>query len=280
MEAFGIGPGWLRPYQESKFRLRFELGGEVYWQVTHVVPRFIQALERSRELADNVFGRGRAIAIVGSWKLQKRELFQGKRERGATGILLLEKMGFVDAPMLCEWREKPAWFARHDSSDGVPFDWRAYDITGLKEMRDTLLWASNAFEIGIEPKAPIVAYLLDPVSHVLMHVYDDRGADITALSAESLMTLLHQRVHPALASMHEPLPRSRNRRRNSVDEWPSRRRRVQSRRSASNIAAASSSRCAAMPGSLSPQEGDPFQGSYQTCGESRCRSHRVGLLPL
>jgi hypothetical protein len=189
MEAFDIGPGWLSPYQQSKFRLRFELGGEVYWQVTHVVPRFIQALGRSRDLADNVFGHGRALAIVGSWKLPKRELFQRKRERGATGYSLLEKMGFADALLLREWREKPAWFDPDDPSDGVPFDWKAYDITDLKEMRDTLLWASNAVEIGIEPRAPVVIYLLNPVSNIVMHVYDDRGVDIMALSPEALMPL-------------------------------------------------------------------------------------------
>jgi hypothetical protein len=189
MEAFDVGPGWLNPYKESRFRLRFELGGEVYWQVTHVVPRFIQALERSRVLADNVFGDERTIAIVGSWKLSKKEISQRTRQRGATGYALIEKMGFADARMLSEWREKPAWFDQEDPSDGVPFDWKAYDITGLKEMRDTLLWASNAFEIGIEPSAPVVTYLFSPVSNIVMHVYDDRGVDIMALSPEPLMSL-------------------------------------------------------------------------------------------
>ncbi|ADG12209.1 DUF3885 domain-containing protein [Caulobacter segnis] len=189
MDVFDIGPGWLARYQGSEFRLRFELGGEIYWQVTHVVPRFIQALERSRDLADNVFGHERAIAIVGSWKLSKRELFRRRRERGATGHSLLEKMGFADARLLREWREKPAWFDADDPSDGVAFDWKAYDITDLKEMRDTLLWASNAFEIGIEPKAPVAIYLLNPVSNIVMHVYDDRGVDIMSLSPEPLMAL-------------------------------------------------------------------------------------------
>jgi hypothetical protein len=38
----------------------------------------------------------------------------------------------------------------------------------------------------VEPKAAVVSYLLDPDAAVLLHVYDDRGMDLTGLTAQSV----------------------------------------------------------------------------------------------
>ena len=140
-------------------------------------------------LADAVFKEETTIAIVGSWKLPRRELFHKKYPRGATGLSLLASMGFRDVEPLSRWREKPIWCDPNDPDDGSSFDWNTYDLTGLPAMRDTLLWASNAFEIGIKPKAPVVTYLYGPDSGVVFYVYDDRGMDIMALTPEPLMAV-------------------------------------------------------------------------------------------
>jgi hypothetical protein len=170
MQPLSLGARWLEPYDHSPFRLRFELGGEIFWQVTHVVPRFIQALERSMALADAVFESGNAIGVVG-WSLE------------GGGLEALRSLGFTCSGPISEWSEIPF---RADPDEGPIFSWNAFDLTESRQMRNALLWAANACEISIEPKADVISCLFNPQSQVVLYVYDDRGMDIVALDPAAL----------------------------------------------------------------------------------------------
>lgn len=66
------------------------------------------------------------------------------------------------------------------------WDIRSYDMGPDKIARDTLLWHAVASEMPIYPSAPVVAFLIDPNASVMMHIYDDRGMDVSAYDAATL----------------------------------------------------------------------------------------------
>ena len=59
-------------------------------------------------------------------------------------------------------------------------------------MRDTLLWASIAYEMPIAPKAPVLSWLADFDAGVMLHVYDDRGMDVRALHRSTIEQIYRQ----------------------------------------------------------------------------------------
>lgn len=185
-----LGPDWLAAFQGSEYSLRFELGGETLSNQTQPVPRFLQAFDRARATADAVFPGDRAlVGVVGFWELGELELFHPGAKPGGTGLDLLAGMGFPVGGPASSWTAIPPFFGE---GDGVVWDWNAYDLAGRRDLRDVLLWASVASEMAIGPKAPIVCYLYGPDAGVLMHVYDDRGMDVTALAQAPLDGIYRQ----------------------------------------------------------------------------------------
>jgi hypothetical protein len=180
-----LAEGWDAAFEGSPFRLRFELGGEVHGS-DEPAPRFIQALGRARQIASDLFeGTPHLHGIVGCWTDSARDLFAPAED----GFAALEAVGFR-SQSIAEWRT-PA----DPGDDGYDAEcvWRAFDLTGRQADRDVLLWCAVAYEIGIEPKAPIQSYLVDFARGVLLHVYDDRGIDVTALEPEPLLDLHRSR---------------------------------------------------------------------------------------
>ena len=83
---------WRSKFQQSPYRLRFELGGEVYSNVTEPVPRFLQAIDRAHALADAAFaGVDRCYAYVSGTV--------------GTGIDVIHTIGFPGKPVIAklEW---------------------------------------------------------------------------------------------------------------------------------------------------------------------------------
>ena len=82
----------VRRLVQSPFRLRFELGENSLSNVTQTVPRFIQALDRARNVAEAVFLDSAIVAVVGSSATKtKGDDFRTLRDLGFT------------APMIGEW---------------------------------------------------------------------------------------------------------------------------------------------------------------------------------
>ena len=71
----------------------------------------------------------------------------------------------------------------------LDFIWRSFDVTSDTASQDALLWCSIAYEMPISPKAPIISFLADFTQGLLLHVYDDRGMDVTSLEAAALLSI-------------------------------------------------------------------------------------------
>lgn len=106
---------------------------------------------------------------------------QGDFPGTRNGFEALQSTGFAS-------RELERWIATLYPDPQAPesFHIRSFLITGDKLARDTLLWHAIASDMPISPAAPILAFLIDPDRHVLMHVYDDRGMDVIADDPTSL----------------------------------------------------------------------------------------------
>lgn len=160
---------WRNPFINSRFRLRFELGGETFANIEQPVPRFARAFDRARELAAATFAPTDAcFAVICDWS------GTGSDELGALGLLPSEPVA--------------AWSAAPfpDDPDCPVAAWRAIDITHDAVARDTLIWASITAEMPIQPTANALIYLVSRAPEICFHVYDDRGLDIVALDATDL----------------------------------------------------------------------------------------------
>jgi hypothetical protein len=158
---------WDEPFRSSPFRLRFELGGEEFDNSDQPVPRFMQALTRSRSVQEATFAQSsRLWAVVRSWQ--------------SDGLEALWRIGFRSSPV-AEWR-----VVEEVPEQPIEVIWQAFDVTGDKSACDTLLWLSIVNEMPIDPKAPVESYLADMDRGILLHVYDDRGMDLTALNPSAI----------------------------------------------------------------------------------------------
>jgi hypothetical protein len=166
---------WYQAFRASPYWLRFELGGEILSNVDQPVPRFIQAFHRAQALANVLFSSSTSLtAILGA-----------SPEWHAFGAL--EALGFRAPAPWCRWSASYP----PGEEDAPRFEWRAIELAE-PAMRDTLLWVSIVYEMGISPKAPVVSYLTDFDAAVVLHVYDDRGMDVRALDRASIEPLYRQ----------------------------------------------------------------------------------------
>lgn len=185
-----LGPGWLNPFDQSPYSLRFELGGE-HSNLDHPVRRFTQAYDRARRVAESIFEASRRLTAVVMWTEAPSDLAGHPRNPGLSS---LASIGFDASQPIHSWEELPPWLAGEDPEELRCF-WAAFDLSMHRKQQDILLWCSIAAEMPIEPSAAVVSYLLDPDASVLLHVYDDRGMDLTSLSAASVASAYREFDH-------------------------------------------------------------------------------------
>jgi len=175
-----FGPDWELPFRNCPSRLRFELGGEELPCVEAPVPRFVQALLRARTIFNSVFaGSTSLFAIVCFHKDTALDFFAPVEN----GFVALSRIGFT-AEFLTEWNARLE--PRDEEQDPQDFLWRAFDVAANDASCDALLWSSISYEMSIEPKVPAIVYFIDFENEILLHVYDDRGMDVSALSQSTL----------------------------------------------------------------------------------------------
>lgn len=172
---------WLAPFRSSPYSLRFELGGETFGNDAPV-PRFVQAFGRATEVAQEVFdGSRQMFGIVAAHPDSAIDIFAPAED----GFEALAAAGFRLEPVI-EW-EAAMWPDQIEEEDRQTCRWRAYDLSGDAVQRDVLLWCSISYEMAVRPKAPVASFLVDFNRNILLHVYDDRGMDVTALDREVLL---------------------------------------------------------------------------------------------
>jgi hypothetical protein len=183
-EAFSAG--WDAAFRLSPFRLRFELGGEIFGSASPI-PRFVQAFGRARQVAFEIFQHSReVVGLVATWPDTAQDLFAPAPD----GFEALNEAGF-QSPCVSEWNASPFPGDQEDVPLGL---WRAFDLSENMPSRDVLLWCAVSYEMAITPKAPVLSYLIDRDRGILLHVYDDRGMDVTGLTRESLHTTYRDRT--------------------------------------------------------------------------------------
>lgn len=173
---------WTTRFGVEDVRLRFELGGDEFDNTVQQVPRFLQAHRRASAVADALFS-GNCVAVV-AWN-GRLPYPAGLPDETKDGFVALRCTGF-DAPQISKWQA-----TLYPDPDGEAYVWdvRSYDLGHDKVARDTLLWHAIAAEMPVYPSAPVVAFLLDPNSFVMLHVYDDRGMDVIAHDSVKLREL-------------------------------------------------------------------------------------------
>lgn len=178
---FASDETWDRAFRESVYRLRFELGGEELGCDEAPAPRFVQALTRSRLIRDAVFAdASKLYAIVASTADPSRDFYAPVQD----SFDALSKLGFR-ANAIAEWRAR--LYPHDPEPEDEDFIWRAFDVSYDLASQDAMLWCSLAYEMPIGPKSPVLSWLADFEKGILFHVYDDRGMDVTALTAPSLL---------------------------------------------------------------------------------------------
>jgi hypothetical protein len=176
---------WDKAWRKSPYRLRFELGGEEFSNITQPVPRFLQAFDRSRAIADAVFPEiEKLTAIVAA--------------TDDAPFHALSAMGFPTEQSLAAWRA-PYWPDDHEVPD---FSFRAYQVANTV-LRDVLIWASITQEMSVTPKAHARIHLIDQADGVDLLIHDDRGMDVQAAHAESI-ALLYRRFDAWLLDHDRP----------------------------------------------------------------------------
>lgn len=162
---------WASRLGAEDVRLRFELGGEKLDNTTQQIPRFLQAHRRASAVADALFNES-CVGIV-AWNGRKPKSLGIPRVKD--GFDALRSTGF-HARHTDEWQAT----LYPDPSDDDAYIWtlRSYEMSRDKVARDTILWHAIAAEMPIYPSAPVVTFLVDPASSLMLHVYDDRGMDV------------------------------------------------------------------------------------------------------
>lgn len=181
MRPATLDGNWDQAFRASPYWVRFELGGEVLGNIDQPVPRFIQAFHRAQTVANAAFASSLSLtAILAASPESGRDLFAPSNDAFST----LEALGFRASE---PWRQ---WSASLDpeDEDEAPLSWRAIDLNE-STMRDTLLWTSIVHEMPITPKAPVLSWLIDFETGVMLHVYDDRGMDVRALTRDAIEPL-------------------------------------------------------------------------------------------
>lgn len=163
---------------EARIRFGFKLGRETSETNLVQVPRFLHSHRCASAIADSVFPTG-CVGIVAGWE---PPLPNGSPRKNKA-FKALNRLGFI-APQLSRWEAE--LYPEEDPEDKTVFELRSYDLKSDNSDRDILLWCSAGGDLGIRPIAFVETFLIDPSRQIMMHLYDDRGMDLTASSPESL----------------------------------------------------------------------------------------------
>src|SRR5262245_3356409 len=153
---------------------------------TTPIPRFVQAFDRARAISEALFKDSKKLSVVVSYYGAKR---RGRREREA--LADLRTLGF--APFSFGHPERTAEGDQdHIQTYGQDINRYCHclELPSYFPDAETLLWGCISAESPIKPKGgSALIYLIDFERRVILHVYDDRGMDIVAMTPEPLLPL-------------------------------------------------------------------------------------------
>lgn len=174
-QAFGWDDFPQPLFYESRFALRFDLGGDHEMGIT----RFMQAMDRVRAVASLLF--------MGSENLTVAIRYYGQRAiRPAPANIrrALASVGFAGTIVSLR-RMAPR---DEDEAEAAPRGYKRFlcvlEVPNRSDQILPFIWASIANEMPIGPRIYSLAgaYIMDMKRGLILYPYDDRGMDVTATS--------------------------------------------------------------------------------------------------
>jgi hypothetical protein len=178
-QAFGRPQLPLCLFYDFTFALRFELGGEIDG-IADPVPRFLQAIDRARAVAHDLFDSSPRLDVVFAI-YASRNIGQIARQR----IRELASSGFDSRRVRHLGRTAVG-------KNNLNRHWYGCTLATPTTDIDRLLWCAVAKEMQISPKANFEFYLVDFDGQIILHLYDDRGMDVVAMSIDRLRPTYHR----------------------------------------------------------------------------------------
>lgn len=168
--AFGSKLFQPAAFYAFEHALRFALAGDA----AGTAPRFLRAMDRARAVAELAFRGSRSLSAVAIGADG-----EGRSRRRRAAMADLQELGFRAEFGPIEWPD--------DAGSSL----RIADFAARMPDIEAVLWPCAAREMGVTPAAPWLGrvYLVDFDRRLALHVYDDRGMDVFAMSREPLQPL-------------------------------------------------------------------------------------------
>lgn len=184
-----LGPHWQCDLRRSPYRLRFALSDGDY--LGRYVTKLISSYDRARKLAREALPSEGVIGVIGSFPNPSIEMSaEWLGWKTGTGFENLAELGVSTEAAIAEW--KGHWWP-DDIDDPEAELWIHRAVRLNWEQVDILLWNQIAQDLGVAPRAPVLAKFVDLASGVCVNAYDDRGMDVTCLNKAPLMELYRER---------------------------------------------------------------------------------------
>ena len=186
--SLAFGPNWQRDLWASPYWLRFELDDGEY-SGRHVT-KFTRSYDRARKVARIALPSDSIVGIIAAFSEPSREI-NAERLGWTTGAPFehLAELGVSTEVTFAEWAGF-WWPDEEDDPEAEAWTQRAVSLNW--EQADILLWNQIAQDLGVAPRAPVFAKLVDLARGVCVNAYDDRGMDVTSLTREPLEDLYSQ----------------------------------------------------------------------------------------
>lgn len=169
-------------FYQTDFSLRFELGADL--SMTPI--RFLQAMDRARQVTGLLFAQSQSLTVLASYYGGER-----RTSSAAASFKALRDMGFkAEFGPAEKVRQNDAEHMEEFGEDLCRY-WHAADFGNDAAQVAVLLWASIASEMAVTPKARHLQclHIADFTRGIAALVYDDRGMDIIGTARQQLQPL-------------------------------------------------------------------------------------------
>ena len=172
-------------FYQTDFSLRFDLGADL----PTAPVRFLQAIDRARQVTDLLFGKSEQLTALAGY-------YDGERRtsRASASFKALKEMGFDTSFGPAEQvRQNDTRHIAEFGEDLCRYR-HAADFDRNPRLIEALLWASIAREMPVTPKARHLErlYIIDFRRGIAACAYDDRGMDVIGISRTPLQPLYEQ----------------------------------------------------------------------------------------
>lgn len=181
-DAFGVCEFPDALFYQFEWALRFDLSDIETASGGRHLDRFIDALQRAKTITHECLGGSLEVSVFFSRFGPKNPVPGTTR-----AISQLEELGFDSG------RLSYAGAVKQNGDDWISDEYRHWYSCKLTEEAseiDKLIWNCVAEDMGIQPYAEWTdIYFVDFDAKLIVHIYDDRGMDVVAMSKNTIQPL-------------------------------------------------------------------------------------------